>query len=210
MVSDEEHNETIRAQDQIDVDPCVSPFYLFTFQVTTTTAQSIVTIAGVNDSIFGICNTITSGSTGAFNANYPTNTESTKAIDGLTITKYLSFGNPTTGCISSDPRGMNTRFYVIPEISNESIAIGILFVAANDYLNRDQIKIMLEEMNTTNSTALHSAASWSLIYNDSTAIDSSIDPARQTYVNQQNFSNTIPFHSYRLFVTFKHDTDGSL
>ncbi|CAM4850756.1 unnamed protein product, partial [Rotaria magnacalcarata] len=36
-------------------------------------------------------------------------------------------------------------------------------------------------MNPTNSTALHSAASWSLIYNGSTGIDSSIDPARQTY-----------------------------
>ncbi|CAF3178215.1 unnamed protein product [Rotaria sp. Silwood2] len=134
--------------------------------ITTTTAHSLVTITRAGDLCIGICNTIGGGS----GVNYPTSESPSNAIDGLLTTKYLNFGNPSSGCSGSSPVGINTGFYVTPSISNVSVAVGLLFVTTWDAPNRDPITVIREGKNATNTTALNSGTSWRLIYNGSTDI----------------------------------------
>ncbi|CAF4086126.1 unnamed protein product [Rotaria sordida] len=180
-----------------------------TTSVTTTTARLLVNITQPGDSIVGICNTIAGGSTGAVNLSWPSNENPENAIDGSLSTKYLNAGDSKPGCSGSSVSGINTGFYVTPTISNASVAIGLLFATAEDFPNRDPITVTLEGTNATGTTALDLGSSWTLIYSGSTGISSSTDPGRQTYVSQQNFSNTIAFKSYRLLITSKRGTENS-
>lgn len=177
---------------------------------TTTTARLLVTITQTNDSIVGICNTIVGGSTGGSAVNYPAAQNPPNAIDGSTSTKYLNFGNPSSGCSGSSATGIDTGYYITPSISNISVAVGLLFATADDSPNRDPITVTLEGSNATSTAALNSGSSWILIYNGSTGISPSIDPGRLTYVPQQNFFNTLAFSSYRLLITSKRGTDNSV
>ncbi|CAF1416924.1 unnamed protein product [Rotaria sordida] len=180
-----------------------------TTSVTTTTARLLVNITQPGDSIVGICNTIAGGSTGAVNFSYPSNENPANAIDGSLSTKYLNGGDSSPSCSGSSAGGINTGFYVTPTISNASVAIGLLFATAADSPSRDPITVTLEGTNATGTTALDLGSSWTLIYSGSTGISSSTDPGRQTYVSQQNFSNTIAFESYRLLITSKRGTANS-
>jgi hypothetical protein len=76
--------------------------------------------------------------------------------------------------------------------------------------NRDPITITLEGSNATGGVALTLGSSWPLIYNGSTGINSTSAPGRATYVTQQNFSNTIPYASYRLLVTLQRGNDTAV
>ncbi|CAF3877715.1 unnamed protein product, partial [Rotaria sp. Silwood1] len=181
-----------------------------TTSVTTTTARLLVNITQPGDSIVGICNTIAGGSTGGSNVNYPSSENPPTAIDGSLSTKYLNFGDSSSGCSGSSSPGINTGFYVTPTISSASVAVGLRFATAGDTPNRDPITVTLEGTNATGTTALNLGSSWTLIYSGSTGISSSTDPGRQTYVSQQSFSNTIAFKSYRLLITSKRGTDNSV
>ncbi|CAF1296154.1 unnamed protein product [Rotaria sordida] len=180
-----------------------------TTSVTTTTARLLVNITQPGDSIVGICNTIAGGSTGGFNVSYPSSEKPPNAIDGSLSTKYLNFGDSSSGCSGSSSPGINTGFYVTPTISSASVAVRLLFATAGDTPNRDPITVTLEGTNATGTTALN-LGSWTLIYSGSTGISSSTDPGRQTYVSEQSFTNTIAFRSYRLLITSKRGTGNSV
>ncbi|CAF1478968.1 unnamed protein product, partial [Rotaria sordida] len=182
-----------------------------TTTVTTITGSPSGAITRTGDPIIGICNTIAGGSTiGGSGNNYPAAEYPPNAIDGNINTKYLNFGDGSTGCYGSAPPGINTGFYITPTISNATVAIGLLFATSNDFPTRDPTTVTLEGTNETSTTALNSGASWTLIYNGSTGIDSYIDSNRLTYVSRQNFSNTMAFSSYRLLVTAKRGVSNSV
>lgn len=169
---------------------------------TTTTARPLIVITRAGDPIMGLYNTSASQSTGASNGIYSGPSEiPDKAIDGNPSTKYLNFGfQGITGAVLNGP-GVNTGFYVIPTISNATIATALLFATANDFPSRDPITVTLEGTNATTVAGLNLGSSWTLIYSGSTGIHPTIAPTRSTYVTQQNFSNTIAFRAYRLLVT---------
>lgn len=120
------------------------------------------------------------------------------AIDGLLTTKYLNFGNNGSGSANILQPGINTGFYVTPNISKGSVACGLLFGTATDSPQRDPITVALEG---TNSTALNSTSNWALIYSGPTGIDPVNVPNRSTYGTLQVFSNIIAYQSYRLLIT---------
>ncbi|CAF4562773.1 unnamed protein product [Rotaria sp. Silwood2] len=136
-------------------------------------SQQIVSITNLDDIIVGLYSTSAGQSTGGANGVYST----------------VSEQPPKAG------------FFVVPSISNASVAVAIRFATANDFPNRDPITVTLEGTNVTTIEALHLGSSWTLIYSGPTGINSTTAPARSRYVPQQNFSNTIAFRSYRLLIT---------
>jgi hypothetical protein len=175
---------------------------------TGSSSQIIVPITSRGDLIVGLYNTATGQGTGGYNGRYSSSAEDPpKAIDGFLNTKYLNFGLQSTDGIMLDNPGVNTGFFVTPTISNASVAVALRFATANDFPNRDPLIVTLEGTNATDLIALHRGSSWTLIYNGPTGIDSTTTPARNTYMQQQHFSNTIGFRSYRLLVTSTRGSD---
>ncbi len=175
---------------------------------TTTTLGPLLPITHADDLIFGLYNTTAGGSTGGFAGRFSTvSEEPPMAIDGLLTTKYLNYGNNGSNGVTIVQPGINTGFYVTPNISTASIACALLFATGNDAPNRDPLTVTLEG---TNSLAFNSSSSWTLIYNGPTGIDPLIAPNRSTYCTMQNFSNTIPFQSYRLLITSQRGNDDSV
>ena len=179
--------------------------------ITATTQRSIVSVTKSGDRIIGLYNTTAGRSTGGFNGTYSSvNEYPLSAIDANTSTKYLNFGyKGCPRCIVYGP-GIGTGFFVTPSISNATIARALLFATGNDSPNRDPITVTLEGSNASTITMLHQGSSWTLIYNGSTGISQTIDPGRETYVIQQNFSNTTPYSSYRLLITSQRGNDNSV
>ncbi|CAF3891320.1 unnamed protein product [Adineta steineri] len=170
--------------------------------------RSFGTITRAGDPIVGIYNTSAGMSTGCINGSFSSSTEMPpEAIDNLTSTKYLNFGSTGGFGIEAPAPGVDTGFYVTPTISDNSIATALLFATANDSPNRDPITVTLEG---SNSNALDIGSSWTLIYSGSTGIDPTIDPGRQQYVTQQNFSNAIAYKSYRLLITSQRGSDWAV
>jgi hypothetical protein len=166
---------------------------------TTMTLRTFTIITRSGDPIVGVYNTTAGASTGGKNGRYSNSNEMPpEAIDNLTSTKYLNFGGTGDFYVVAPAPGVGTGFYVTPIISNSSIATSLLFATGNDVPNRDPITVTLEGSNVD---TLDDGSSWTLIYNGSTGISPTTDPGRQTYVAQQNFSNTIAYKSYRLLVT---------
>ena len=175
---------------------------------TTTPVHSFGTITGAGDSIVGLYNTTAGESTGGKNGMYSNGIEfPTQAIDNSTDTKYLNFGSTGGYNIVAPAPGVDTGFYVTPNISNASIAIGLRFATGGDAPTRDPITVTLEG---SNADALDIGSSWTLIYNGPTGISLTTDPGRSTYVAQQNFSNTIAYKSYRLLVTSQRGADWAV
>ncbi|CAF1113397.1 unnamed protein product [Rotaria sordida] len=172
-------------------------------------SQIIVSITSPSDPIVGLYNTSAGQPTGAYNGRYSSSTETpSKAIDGLLSTKYLNFGaQGSSGAVLNDP-GVNTGFFVTPTISNASVAVALLFATANDFPNRDPLTVTLEGTNATDVEAPPLGSSWTLIYSGPTGIDRATAPARNTYMQHQDFSNTIAFRSYRLLVTSQRGRDS--
>ena len=153
------------------------------------------------DSIIGLYNTIAGQSVGGYNGFFSSANEETQyAIDYNTATKYYNYGNNLCGNFTVPP-GICTGFIVTPSISNCTVARALLFATADDRPNRDPITVTLEGSDSRDNATLLQSSCWTLIYNGSTGISSSIDPGRSVYVMQQNFSNTIAFASYRLLIT---------
>ena len=167
-----------------------------------TAAQPIVSNTRVGDPITGLYNTTADESTGGYNGMYSSPSETPPyAIDGLVSTKYLNYGSTgSIGAVVYQP-GAGTGFYITPTVSNVSVACALLFATANDNPQRDPLTVTMEGTNVTATAALNLGSSWTLIYSGSTGLDPTIAPNRTTYGIQQNFSNTIPYSSYRLLVT---------
>jgi hypothetical protein len=173
--------------------------------------RSFTQITRAGDPIFGIYNTTTGQSTGGFNGTFSNPSEyPSKAIDGLTSTKYRNFGINISISQPIYGFGVNTGFFVIPTVTNSSIASALHFSTANDFPERDPITVRLEGSNSTSITALQLGSSWTLLYSGSTGINPAGDYNRTMYVTQQNFSNTIPCTSYRLLVTSKRNISNSV
>lgn len=174
---------------------------------TTTTTQPLLQITQSGDPIYGPYNTAAHGSTGGFGGMFSSSDEEPPmAIDGVLNMKYLNFGNYNSNGMSNTV-GVNTGFYVTPQISAYSVACGILFATANDSPNRDPLTITLQG---TNSTVLNSSYSWILIYSGPTGIDPVNNPNRSTYGTLQLFSNTRAYQSYRLLVTSQRAVNDSV
>ena len=156
--------------------------------------------------IIGLCNTTAGQSTGSFDHPYSPALETPhNAIDNNISTKYYNYENTQPSpCTSSQP-GINTGFFVLPSISNTTVARALFFATANDRPERDPFTVTLEGSNTTDNATLYLGSSWTLIYNGSTGISSIYNSSRLTYAIQQNFTNTRVFASYRLLVTSKRD-----
>ena len=175
---------------------------------TTTTHPPIISLLRSNDPIFALYNTTAGGSTGGFDGIYsPNPTERTpSAIDGNLNTKYVNVGNGSIYTGSFD-QGLDTGFFITPTIHVGTIAVGFRFGVANDEPLRDPLNITLEG---TNSTALNTSSSWTLIYSGPTGIDLNPSATRSTYGTLQNFFNTIAYQSYRLLVTAKRGYGNSV
>jgi hypothetical protein len=160
------------------------------------------------DPIEGLYNTTAGGSTGGFNGVYsPYSQTPDKAIDNDLTTKYLNYGaNGSMGAIQSQP-GASTGFYVTPT-GNATVANGLLFATGGDYPERDPLFATLEG---TNSTALNSSTSWTLIYSGPTGIDPTNNATnRSTYGTLQVFSNIIAYQSYRLLMISQRSAQDSI
>ena len=169
---------------------------------TTTTHPPIISLLRSNDPIFALYNTTAGDSTGGFDGIYsPNPTERTpSAIDGNLNTKYVNGGPSVSQTNNSLYLGIDSGFFITPTIHVGTIAVGFRFGVANDVPLRDPLSITLEG---TNSTALNTSSSWTLIYSGPTGIDLNPNVTRLTYGALQNFSNTIAYQSYRLLVTAK-------
>jgi hypothetical protein len=185
---------------------------------TTNTTQSTITnpdpltqLTRSGDKIVGLYNTRAGQNTGGFNGIYSNaNEQPPCAIDSNTLTKYLNFGGTDcSGCTVYQP-GIGTGYFVTPSISNATVARALFFATANDSPNRDPITVTLEGSNATTDAQLHQGSSWTLIYNGSTGISSTVSIGRVTYAAQQTFLNLKVFASYRLLVTSQRDNDSAV
>ncbi|UJR12735.1 hypothetical protein I4U23_016909 [Adineta vaga] len=182
-----------------------------TSTTTTATEQPITLLLQPDDNVVGLYNTTAGKTTSNFNGIYSNSNEDPRAaIDRNLTTKYLNFGiTGCSGCSVNGP-GIGTGFFVTPSISNATVAIGIIFATGNDDPERDPLTITLEGSNAMTNTTLHLATSWTLIYNGSTGIDSTINNTRSAYAIQQNFNNTRIFASYRLLITSQRSIASSV
>ncbi|CAF0861962.1 unnamed protein product [Didymodactylos carnosus] len=177
---------------------------MFCTEHNSTRSRVFQTITSLGDPVYGIWNT-TAGSdsvnatVGTLTGQYPSSESPPNAIDNNVGTKYTSFGNGSISVYSST-KGVGTGFYITPAVGS-SVATGILFATANDNPPRDPITITMEGSNANTNVLLQKGTSWTLLYNGPTGILQTMDPGRNTFVQQQNFTNTNAYTSYRILVT---------
>ena len=187
------------------------------FHFLATTVQPIVyqQLSSTNDEIVGIWNTTAGGDSrvatvGTSSGQYPKAAEGPHSVLDFNLsTKYNSYGNVNVS-IGSLWAGVGTGFYVKMAIG-ACVATSIRFATANDAPARDPITMTLEGSNVINASLLSKGSSWTLIYNGPTGI-SSTDPSfpRMIYVEPQNFTNTVPFTSYRFIMTSQRSSATNL
>ncbi|UJR18959.1 hypothetical protein I4U23_022088 [Adineta vaga] len=167
------------------------------------------TITRSGDPIIGLYGTKAGGPTGGLNGRFTTisSERPSSAIDNNVNTKYVNYGNYSYINGNFSQAGRDTGFYVTPTRITFSVANGIIFATASDYPERDPLTVTLEG---TNSTALNSSSSWTLLYTGATGIDPVTAPARQTNGTLQVFSNSIAFRSYRLLITSQRSYQDSV
>lgn len=189
----------------------ITSIILTSTSVTRTSPSSLIDLTRPNDKIVGLYNTQAGQSTGGFNGRYSTKNETPlNAIDNNVATKYLNYGNNGSDTTTYPQPGKGTGFFIIPSISNATVARAVLFATANDHEERDPLIITLEGSNATTNTTLHLGSSWTLIYNGSTGISAVNIPNRSTYMTPQIFSNTRVFASYRLLVVSQRNDSNSV
>ena len=175
-----------------------------------TTERPWVPLTNPGDQIVAIYNTRAGGSVGGIDGVYPATENYTNAIDNDVTTKYLNFGGQACDGCTSTTQGIDTGYIVLPAISSATIARAILFATANDLFERDPLTVTLEGSNASDAATLSQASSWTLIYSGPSGIDANMDPGRGVYTNQQNFSNTTPYRSYRLLITSRRANANSV
>ncbi len=167
-------------------------------------------ITGSADPIYGIWNTTAGGdstasSAGTGSGQYPASEGPICALDSLTGTKYLNFGNGDSS-VSSLTKGVGTGFYVVP-VAGVSVVTGIQFATANDAQERDPLTITLEGTNALGALTLGS--SWTPLYSGPTGL-SGLGANRQAYGTVQAIANSTPYAAYRVLVTSQRASSNSV
>ena len=171
-------------------------------------------LTSLNDVLVGIWNATVGGNSlvatqGTSNGQYPNANEGPASVLDYNLgTKYNSYGNVNVS-ITSPVAGVGTGFYVTMAVGS-CIVTGIQFATANDAPERDPITMTLEGSNVVNTSFLSRGSSWTLIYSGSTGISNTVVPSRRTYVNPQNFSNTVRYTSYRFIMTSQRSSSTNL
>jgi hypothetical protein len=164
-----------------------------------------------NDMVVGLFNTTAGQSTGGSNGIFwDRNEMPIQAMDSDATTKYVNYGrNSSYNSIVYQP-GIGTGFLVTPSISSATLAFGLLFCTANDYLHRDPITVTLEGSNEATLEQLHKGSSWTLIYDGPTGISPEEMSGRKTCMLEQYFPNTVRYASYRLLITSQRGDETSV
>ena len=141
-------------------------------------------------------------SVGVYSGEYPSNEGPSNCMDLNCASKYLNFGTANQFS-SSYVAGVGTGFYAIP-IIGATVATFFQMQKGNDNPSRDPITCTLEGSNMTGA-ALTMGSSWTLLYNGSTGINSTVDPGRSTWATVQSLSSRGSFTAYRFLVTSQRD-----
>jgi hypothetical protein len=158
----------------------------------------------MNESVYGLWETIAGGNgtlaaPGYGVGKYYIDQLPEYAFDQNSSTKYTSFGNceNSTTALSC---GKNTGLYLTLQ-KGASLLSTIRFRTGDNYPKCDPLTITIEGSNNHMSTLLL-GSSWTLIYSDSTGLDS--DPGRQALGEKRVIlNNTVWYTSYRILVTSK-------
>jgi hypothetical protein len=186
------------------------------FDLQTTTIQPMVyrTLTTTNDVLVGIWNTIAGGDSlfvtqGPSSGQYPVAAEGPASAHDFDVsTKYNSYGSANVS-IALPKAGVGTGFYVTMDVG-ACVVTSIQFATANDAPTRDPITMTLEGSNVVNTSLLSKGSSWTLIYSGPTGISNTTIPNRSTYVDPQNFTNTVRYTSYRFIMTSQRSSDTNL
>lgn len=165
-------------------------------------------ITQLNDPTTAICNA-TAGSMG-YNVivgtgvcSCPVGQGSGASID-FENTTYLNYGTVGLSGTPSVSAGVGTGLFTTPQVG-PTIIQSIQFQTGNESDSRDPLTITIEGSNRT-GTPLYVGSSWTLLYTGVTGL-LPLNNSRLTWGELQNFSNTIPFISYRIIVTSQRDAD---
>lgn len=120
-------------------------------------------------------------------------------------TKYNSFDSCYFLAVSEPSCGPQTGLYITLN-RGSSLLRSFRFCTASDYSSRDPMTVAIEGSNQPNSTLMY-GSSWTLIYNDTTGLDT--DPGRKIYGMMQNLSNSDWYTSYRFLITSIRSSDSS-
>ena len=188
-------------------------FDLFLTATTTTTIVYQRTpifqrVTQLNDPTIAICNATAGGTSLNVNVGtgvccYPVGQGSAASID-FENTTYMNYGTVGLFGTPSVSAGIGTGLHTTPQ-AGPTIIQSIQFQTGNETASRDPLTVTLEGSNHT-GTSLYSGPSWTLLYAGVTGL-LPLNNSRLTWGELQNFSNTIPFTSYRIIVTSKRDAD---
>ena len=167
-------------------------------------------LVSVDGTIRGVYNTTVGGSSTASSAGtgvgqYIANDPPANACDNDTSTQYLNFGS-CTQTDNSSLCGLNTGFYLELQ-RGSSLVNSIQLCTANDSAERDPLVVSLEGSNLS-GTNLTLGSSWSLIYNDTSGLDT--DPGRSSCGSVQTINNAVQYKSYRFLVSGKRSMSNSV
>ncbi|CAF1277908.1 unnamed protein product [Adineta steineri] len=182
-----------------------------TTTTTTTTKESgLISLDYIYGFVYGVYNASISQNSqelryGDGFGGSPIDQTAVRACDGDISTKYLTFGECNRGEIRLDC-GLNTGFYMILK-RGASLVTGLQICTADDYPQRDPLKVSLEGSNQS-VLNLTLGSSWTLIYNGDSGLNT--DPGRQTCGMIQRFNNIIPYKSYRFLVSSKRGLENSV
>ncbi|CAF2093169.1 unnamed protein product [Rotaria magnacalcarata] len=164
--------------------------------------RPLILITRPNDTIVGLYKTIAGRSTGGSNGTYPNNEETPlQAIDGLLSTKYVNLGRYNSPGFYESVIGIGTGFYVVPKISNSSVAIALRFATSDHSPSNDPTEVTLEGTNEIETKGLNLGSNWRLIYRGTSGMGLTSFDVRSTYMPPVHFQNTIAYRSYRLLVS---------
>jgi hypothetical protein len=156
-------------------------------------------IGGMYQATVGGSHTPSSSGSGA--GQYPSTESPQAAIDRNPATKYLNYGNGSSGA-TSPTKGVGTGFYVSPVLA-PSIVTGIQVATANDSPNRDPLTVSIEGTHGGNP---HAGATWTLIA-DNVNLGINTDPGRQTFGPIVTFPNSTAYRSYRVIIKSQRGSD---
>lgn len=183
-------------------------YFYFHRTASTANPSSFQRITTLNDSTTAIWNTVAGGK--SFNSvadtgvgNYAAGQGSSASVD-FANTTYLNYGNVGLSGTPNIIAGVGTGLHVTPQVG-PCIVQAILFQAGNDSIDRDPLTMTLEGLNST-GTQLYIDSSWTLLYRGPTGL-LPLTRSRLGWGELQNFSNTIPFTSYRMIITSQRGPD---
>ena len=190
---------TIRTSWELNDQASVARSYLYTAAVKTTPRPFVTApgdaITGFYQASVGGNHTTSTAGSGA--GQYPSAQPPACAIDSDPATKYVNYGNGSSGT-SSTTKGVGTGFWVTPVATvGSSLVTGIQIVTAADTSSRDPLAVSIEGTNATSN--LNLGTTWTLIA-DNVNLGIDTDPGRKGYGPLVQLNNTQPYRSYRVIV----------